>query len=77
MDVMFRENWLLSYRTVEGIDKILTQMDRRTKTSPKCNLQQKNFKNFMLNLKRVYPLFSRFTRTCSEAINKHTQNDLN
>jgi hypothetical protein len=25
----------------------------------------------------VYPLFSRFTRTCSEAINKHTQNDLN
>jgi hypothetical protein len=24
MDVMFRENWLLSYRTVEGIDKIDT-----------------------------------------------------
>jgi acyl carrier protein phosphodiesterase len=48
MDVMFRENWLLSYRTVEGIDKILTQMDRRTKTSPKCNLQQKNFKNFII-----------------------------
>jgi acyl carrier protein phosphodiesterase len=39
MDVMFRENWLLSYRTVEGIDKILTQMDRRTKTSQNaiCN----------------------------------------
>jgi hypothetical protein len=50
MDVMFRENWLLSY--VEGIDKILTQMDRRTKTSPK-HLQQKNFKNFILNLKSL------------------------
>jgi acyl carrier protein phosphodiesterase len=67
MDVMFRENWLLSYRTVEGIDKILTQMDRRTKTSPKCNLQQKNFKNFILNLKRSLPSFS-FTRTCSKQL---------
>jgi acyl carrier protein phosphodiesterase len=35
MDVMFRENWLLSYKTVEGIDKILTQMDRRTKNQSK------------------------------------------
>jgi acyl carrier protein phosphodiesterase len=75
MDVMFRENWLLSYRTVEGIDKILTQMDRRTKTSPKCNLQQKNFKNYIEFEERV-TLFKIY-KNMFEAINKHTQNDLN
>lgn len=31
MPVMIRENWLYSYRTVEGISRILKQMDHRTK----------------------------------------------
>jgi len=28
---MIEQNWLLSYQSIEGIEKILTQMDRRTK----------------------------------------------
>jgi len=28
---MIEQNWLLNYRTIEGIERILTQMDRRTK----------------------------------------------
>jgi hypothetical protein len=32
---------------------------------------------FYVEFEDEFTLFSRFTRTCSEAINKHTQNDLN
>ena len=28
---MIEQNWLMSYQSIEGIEKILTQMDRRTK----------------------------------------------
>ncbi len=28
---MIEQNWLLNYRSLDGIEKILTQMDRRTK----------------------------------------------
>jgi acyl carrier protein phosphodiesterase len=28
---MIEQNWLLNYRSIDGIEKILTQMDRRTK----------------------------------------------
>lgn len=35
MPYMIRQNWLLSYQTVEGIKNILTQMDRRTKNQSK------------------------------------------
>ena len=31
MPILFKENWLVSYRTISGIDHILTQMDIRTK----------------------------------------------
>ncbi|MNY73898.1 hypothetical protein D3C86_2127930 [compost metagenome] len=32
---MIERNWLVSYQTVEGINKILTQMDGRTKNESK------------------------------------------
>ena len=35
MPYMFEQNWLVSYQTVEGINRILTQMDRRTKNLSK------------------------------------------
>lgn len=35
MPYMIKNNWLLSYQTVEGINKILTQMDGRTKNASK------------------------------------------
>ena len=31
MPIMFKENWLVAYESIEGIQHILTQMDRRTK----------------------------------------------
>ncbi|MDC7999100.1 acyl carrier protein phosphodiesterase [Gilvibacter sediminis] len=37
MPIMFANNWLLSYATVEGIGKILFQMNRRTKNRSKMN----------------------------------------
>ncbi|NQX76905.1 acyl carrier protein phosphodiesterase [Gilvibacter sp.] len=37
MPIMFAHNWLLSYATVEGIGKILFQMNRRTKNRSKMN----------------------------------------
>ena len=33
MPYMIERNWLMSYQTVEGISKILTQMDGRTKNA--------------------------------------------
>jgi acyl carrier protein phosphodiesterase len=35
MPYMIEHNWLVSYQTVEGISKILTQMDSRTKNESK------------------------------------------
>ena len=37
MPYMISDNWLLSYATVEGISKILVQMNRRTKHTSKMN----------------------------------------
>lgn len=35
MPYMIEHNWLVSYQTVEGINRILTQMDHRTKNESK------------------------------------------
>lgn len=35
MPYMVQHNWLVAYRTVEGINRILTQMDQRTKNESK------------------------------------------
>ena len=37
MPYMISDNWLLSYATVEGISKILVQMNRRTNNTSKMN----------------------------------------
>jgi acyl carrier protein phosphodiesterase len=57
MDVMFRENWLLSYRTVEGIDKILTQMDRRTKNQSKMQFATEELQEFYVEFEDEFTLF--------------------
>lgn len=38
LPLMIKDNWLLSYKTVEGIGKILSQMNRRTENKSKMNL---------------------------------------
>jgi len=35
MPYMIEHNWLVSYQTIEGIHRILTQMDQRTKNESK------------------------------------------
>ena len=42
MPILFKENWLVSYETVEGIQHILTQMDRRTKNQSNMRFAKKD-----------------------------------
>ena len=57
MEVMFRENWLWSYRTVEGIDKILTQMDRRTKNQSHMRTATEELEKFYTEFENEFTLF--------------------
>lgn len=51
MPYMIKQNWLLSYQTVEGIHQILTQMDRRRSKN------QSNMQFATAELKEFYPEF--------------------
>ena len=53
MPYMIKQNWLLSYQTVEGIHQILTQMDRRRSKN------QSNMQFASAELKEFYPEFER------------------
>tara|TARA_R110000868_G_scaffold245756_2_gene502351 strand:- start:143 stop:727 length:585 start_codon:yes stop_codon:yes gene_type:complete len=57
MAVMFRENWLLSYRTVEGITTILTQMDRRTKNQSQMRFATEELKTYYNDFENEFTLF--------------------
>lgn len=46
MPYMIERNWLLSYRTVEGIHNILTQMDRRSKNISKMQFASEELKEY-------------------------------
>ncbi len=50
MPYMIRDNWLYNYATIEGIGKILYQMDHRTKNRSKMQYATKE-------LELYYPLF--------------------
>lgn len=50
MPYMIRDNWLYNYATIEGIGKILFQMDQRTKNRSKMQYATKE-------LELYYPLF--------------------
>lgn len=47
---MIQQNWLLSYQSIDGIEKILTQMDRRTKN-------RSMMRNSVTELKQYYTEF--------------------
>ncbi|MBU0942323.1 MAG: DUF479 domain-containing protein [Bacteroidetes bacterium] len=57
MDVMFRENWLLSYKTINGIKHILTQMDRRTKNQSKMQFATEELIEFYADFEKEFTLF--------------------
>lgn len=46
MPYMIKYNWLVSYQTVEGINRILTQMDQRTKNESKMRFATNELSEF-------------------------------
>ncbi|MFD1602219.1 ACP phosphodiesterase [Flavobacterium artemisiae] len=46
MPYMIERNWLLTYRTVEGIQQILTQMDRRSKNTSRMQFAVEELKEY-------------------------------
>ncbi|MHC0443165.1 acyl carrier protein phosphodiesterase [Flavobacterium sp. 3-210] len=57
MPYMIERNWLLSYRTVEGIHQILTQMDRRSKNMSKMQYASEELKEFYAEFEEEFTLF--------------------
>jgi len=57
MPYMIERNWLLSYRTVEGIHQILTQMDRRSKNVSKMQYASEELKEFYNEFEEEFTLF--------------------
>jgi acyl carrier protein phosphodiesterase len=69
MPYMISDNWLLSYATVPGISKILSQMNVRTRGISKMNLA-------VLELEKYYDEFEEeFTSFFTDLI-AHTENKL-
>ncbi|MCC9070785.1 acyl carrier protein phosphodiesterase [Flavobacterium sp. F-65] len=57
MPIMFRENWLVSYQTIEGIHHILTQMDRRTKNTSKMQFASTELKEYYTEFETEFTAF--------------------
>ncbi|KAF2515717.1 acyl carrier protein phosphodiesterase [Flavobacterium foetidum] len=69
MPYMIERNWLLSYRTVEGIHQILTQMDRRSKNTSRMQFAVAELKEYYTEFEQEFTLFF-------EEIRKQAQNKL-
>lgn len=57
MPYMIDQNWLLSYQTVAGIDKILTQMDSRTKFQSKMQFASEELKFYYSEFEEEFTTF--------------------
>lgn len=57
MPYMIERNWLLSYRTVEGIHQILTQMDRRSKNISKMQFASEELKQYYTDFEKEFTIF--------------------
>lgn len=63
---MTKYNWLVSYQTVEGINRILTQMDSRTNNQSKMRFST-------LELEKYYPEFEAEFTIFFEELRNHSQ----
>ena len=54
---MEQYNWLVSYQTVEGIERILTQMDHRTKNQSKMGLSVAELRLFYTEFEKEFTYF--------------------
>ncbi|TDE02623.1 acyl carrier protein phosphodiesterase [Flavobacterium hiemivividum] len=57
MPYMLEENWLLIYQTVEGIEHILTQMDKRTKNQSKMRFATEELTEFYTEFEQEFTVF--------------------
>ena len=57
MPYMIKQNWLVSYQTIEGIDKILTQMDSRTKNESKMRFASEELIKFYTEFEEDFTKF--------------------
>jgi acyl carrier protein phosphodiesterase len=57
MPYMIEQNWLLSYQTIAGIDKILTQMDSRTKNQSKMRFASEELAEFYTEFEQEFTQF--------------------
>ncbi|MFB9107448.1 ACP phosphodiesterase [Flavobacterium gyeonganense] len=57
MPYMIQRNWLLSYRTVEGIHQILTQMNRRSKNISKMQFASEELKQYYTDFEEEFTTF--------------------
>ena len=57
LPIMIEQNWLESYATVEGISKILFQMDYRTKFKSKMQFSVEELETFYDDFENEFTLF--------------------
>jgi acyl carrier protein phosphodiesterase len=57
MPYMIERNWLVSYQTVEGIHKILTQMDSRTKNESQMRFASNELNEYYTEFEEEFTVF--------------------
>jgi acyl carrier protein phosphodiesterase len=57
MPYMIEYNWLVSYQTVEGISRILTQMDSRTKNESKMRFSSNELIEYYVEFEEEFTAF--------------------
>jgi acyl carrier protein phosphodiesterase len=57
MPYMIEHNWLVSYQTIEGINRILTQMDQRTKNESKMRFATNELSEFYSKFEEEFTNF--------------------
>ena len=57
MPYMIEHNWLVSYQTIEGIHRILTQMDQRTKNESKMRFATNELSEFYSEFEEEFTNF--------------------
>lgn len=68
---MVRDNWLLSYATIEGIGRILSQMNRRTEFQSRMNLATEDLKLHYSEFENdFFRFFAEIQEFCEQEISK-------
>lgn len=57
MTYMIQQNWLVSYQTVEGIERILTQMDNRIKNNSNIRFSVHELRQFYAEFEEEFTFF--------------------